>query len=303
MSDVLKSTWHSIERFVGWVFSPEWLPSGDFQLYDWLFGKGGAWGVVLLAFALAELVIPQEKRPWNRSTVLSSTYLLFTGKLTLFAVVLAPLWSKLWETFDLPSLHLDEKLPYWAYMPLALLVVTFVGYWAHRGMHRIPLCWHFHKVHHSARNLNWSSIYHRHALELLLHRPLELTAIMLLGTHLVAPLGIVFVAIDVLGHSNVRLDLGRLAYVISTPQAHRVHHSTDPRHFDRNFGNTFMVWDHVFGTFRYDPEHPPTAYGVDDSIPTSFVMQQLLPFAWIARDVRAWAARRVTRRDARAPEL
>src|SRR5205823_567521 len=168
---------------------------------------------------------------------------------------------------------------------ISVLVVTFTGYWAHRSMHQIPGLWHIHKVHHSARNLNWTSIYHKHFLELLLNEPLHLITVLALGTDLVAPFGIIFMLIDVLGHSNIRLDLGRLAYLISTPQAHRIHHSIDPKHYDTNFGNTFMLWDHVFGTFHYDSKAPPTAFGVTEAIPPSFVKQQILPLVWIAKDI------------------
>jgi sterol desaturase/sphingolipid hydroxylase (fatty acid hydroxylase superfamily) len=297
MADWLRTIYDALGTGVGWVFSKTWLPPKDFDLWTWLVVPGGGYGCVLIAFGLAELVFPQQKRPWNRATLLSSTYLLFTGKLGLYVLLVTPVFRKAWLHWDLPSLHLDQTLPLWAYIPLTLLVVTFTGYWAHRLMHRIPLLWHVHKIHHSATNLNWSSIYHRHVLELALHTPFHLTAVLLLGTDLVAPFGIVFMFIDVLGHSNARLDLGRLAYVISTPQAHRIHHSMEPRHFDRNFSNTFMWWDHVFGTFCYDPRDLPTRYGVDEPIPTSFLAQQALPFRWIARDL--WAGIRKGLRPAR----
>jgi len=97
--------------------------------------------------------------------------------------------------------------------------------------------------------------------------------------------------VDVLGHSTVRLNLGRPSYFISTPQAHRIHHSVDPKHYDANFGNTFMLWDHLFGTFYYDPANPPTAYGVNEGIPVGFVKQQALPFLWIAKGASAGISR------------
>jgi sterol desaturase/sphingolipid hydroxylase (fatty acid hydroxylase superfamily) len=154
-------------------------------------------------------------------------------------------------------------------------------------MHRVPLFWHIHKIHHCVPNLSWSSIYHKHFLELLLQTPSHLIIVLALGTDLVAPMGIIFMTIDVLGHSNVRLDLGRLGYLISTPQAHRVHHSLEPRHYDTNFGNTLMIWDHAFGTFCYEPHQESMAYGTDENIPQSFVKQQLLPLVWMARTFKA----------------
>jgi sterol desaturase/sphingolipid hydroxylase (fatty acid hydroxylase superfamily) len=92
--------------------------------------------------------------------------------------------------------------------------------------------------------------------------------------------------LDILGHANIKVDFGRLSYIISTPQAHRIHHSRNSRHYDRNFGTAFMLWDHVFGTFYYDPKDPAEAFGVDEPIPKSFLKQQVLPLVWMGRALR-----------------
>lgn len=287
MPELLHSIARTLELAIGWVFSASWLPPKDFQFFRWLFVPGYGYGFILVTLGILELIIPYHRRPWGRATVLSGTYLMLAGKMVVYALLVTPLVRKGYLYLGLPSLHLDRTLPMWLYLPVGLLVVTFTAYWAHRLMHRIPALWHIHKIHHSAQNLNFSSIYHKHFLELLLQTPFHLIAVLALGTDLVAPFGIISVLIDVLGHSNVRLDLGRLSYVISTPQAHRIHHSVERRHFDTNFGNTFMLWDHVFGTFHYDPDHPPTAYGVNEDIPVGFFKQQILPLVWIARDTGA----------------
>jgi sterol desaturase/sphingolipid hydroxylase (fatty acid hydroxylase superfamily) len=276
---------------VGWIFSPSWLPPRDFEFFKWLVVPGYGYGFVLISIAILELILPHQPRRWNRATLLSSTYLLLAGKTGFYAILITPLLRNTWVYLGLPSLHLDRALPPLLYMIVGLLVITFIGYWAHRLMHRVPLFWQIHKIHHSATNLNWSAIYHRHFLELLLDAPLHIIATLALGTELVAPFGLIFIVIDVLGHSNVRVDLGRLSYIVSTPQAHRIHHSIDPKHYDTNFGNTFMIWDHVFGTFRYDRDNPPTEYGVQEEIPLSFVKQQALPFVWMLKTARAGLAR------------
>ena len=295
MPGIFEPILNALELFVGWVFSSSWLPPKDFELLKWLIVPGFGYGFVLLLFALLELIIPDQKRPWGRASVLSATYLLLAGKLGFYALIVAPAMRKGWLYLGLPSLHLDQRLPILVYIPVALLVVTFTGYWAHRMMHRVPLLWHIHKIHHSAVNLNYSSVYHMHFLELLLASPLHLIAVLSLGTDIVAPFGIIFKFIDVFGHANVRINTGPLTYLVSTPQAHRVHHSIEPRHYDRNFSNTFMWWDHVFGTFHYDPKAPPKEYGVTEYIPPSFFKQQILPLMWIGRDIRAGVAARLSR--------
>jgi len=295
MMDVLHSIVHVLDLAVGWIFSASWLPPGDFKFYRWLIVPGYGYGFVLITFGIAELLRPAQPRPWSRRTLLSGTYLLFAGKIGIYAIVVVPAMRKAWLALGLPSVHLDQVLPWPAYMLVAVLVITFTGYWAHRLMHQVPIFWHIHKIHHSAENLNAGAIYHMHFLELLLHTPMHMITVLLLGTNLVAPFGIIWKVIDVLGHANVRLDLGRLAYLVSTPQAHRIHHSIEPRHYNSNYGNTFMIWDHVFGTFQYNPADLPTKYGVDDQVPVGFVKQQVLPLVWIARDVKRRLAARVRR--------
>ena len=291
MVELVQSVWHALELAMGWILSPEWLPPKDFELLRWLIVPGFGYGALLVLIGVLELIVPKDRRPWGRETALSATYLLFAGKVGFYGFVVAPLIRNAWVYVGLPSLHLDQRLPLALYMPFALLVVSFAGYWAHRLMHRVPLFWHIHKIHHSVRNLNFSSVYHIHFLEDLLAVPAHLVVVLALGTDLVAPFGIVVRTLDILAHANVRLDLGRLTYFINTPQAHRIHHSAEPRHYDTNFSNTVMVWDHMFGTFHYDPANPPKAYGVGENVPVAFVKQQLLPLVAMFRDARAGARR------------
>jgi sterol desaturase/sphingolipid hydroxylase (fatty acid hydroxylase superfamily) len=46
--------------------------------------------------------------------------------------------------------------------------------------------------------------------------------------------------------------LGPLEWVFVTPSHHRVHHSLDAAHIDRNFGGVLIVWDRLFGTFSVE---------------------------------------------------
>ena len=37
----------------------------------------------------------------------------------------------------------------------AIFWIELAVYWAHRLLHRVPLFWHFHKIHHSSLRLDW----------------------------------------------------------------------------------------------------------------------------------------------------
>jgi sterol desaturase/sphingolipid hydroxylase (fatty acid hydroxylase superfamily) len=61
-----------------------------------------------------------------------------------------------------------------------------------------------------------------------------------------------------LRHSSVWLSFPKpIALVFSSPAQHQIHHSRDPRHWDRNFGELFSLWDWAAGTL-YQPERRET---------------------------------------------
>jgi sterol desaturase/sphingolipid hydroxylase (fatty acid hydroxylase superfamily) len=43
---------------------------------------------------------------------------------------------------------------------------------------------------------------------------------------------------------------GPVEWLMNTPSHHRVHHATNPRYLDRNYGGVFIIWDRIFGTFE-----------------------------------------------------
>jgi sterol desaturase/sphingolipid hydroxylase (fatty acid hydroxylase superfamily) len=80
-------------------------------------------------------------------------------------------------------------------------------------------------------------------------------------------------------HSPVDVHFGPLRKVLVDNRFHRIHHSVEPRHFDKNFGVCFSIWDRWFGT-AYDPapdEWPQVGLaGVDP--PRTIRDYLLLPF-------------------------
>lgn len=54
-------------------------------------------------------------------------------------------------------------------------------------------------------------------------------------------------------HANLPLRNGWLNYVFSMDEVHQWHHSSKPGEGGSNFGRSIVLWDQVFGTFRYQP--------------------------------------------------
>jgi sterol desaturase/sphingolipid hydroxylase (fatty acid hydroxylase superfamily) len=66
--------------------------------------------------------------------------------------------------------------------------------------------------------------------------------------------------------------------------SHRVHYGSNPEYIDKNYGNLFIVWDRMFGTFA--PERAPVIYGLRTNVDT------LNPFLITIETPRTTHARR-----------
>ena len=62
-------------------------------------------------------------------------------------------------------------------------------------------------------------------------------------------------------HANIRLPLAAdkiLRLLIVTPDMHRIHHSTDRRETDSNYGFNLAIWDRLFSTYTRAPRRGQT---------------------------------------------
>ena len=69
-----------------------------------------------------------------------------------------------------------------------------------------------------------------------------------------------------LRHSHVWLRYPTwLERVLISPAQHQIHHSNDERHFDRNFGSAFAVWDWAFGSLYIPQKREFLRFGLSAS--------------------------------------
>jgi sterol desaturase/sphingolipid hydroxylase (fatty acid hydroxylase superfamily) len=147
-------------------------------------------------------------------------------------------------------------LPWWA---VALLVGAafavaqdFFFYWGHRFQHR--WLWRWHLPHHAIRNMTAANSWH-HWSDILVHA-LFVSLPMSLLSPAFGPrpflIGVLISWIPFYLHSATRLQLGpRMGRLIVDGRFHRIHHSLEPQHFDRNFGAVTPLWDWMFGTVYF----------------------------------------------------
>lgn len=183
----------------------------------------------------------------------------------------------------------------WPALLIGILVLDCYAYTMHRLQHAIFPLWRFHSVHHADIEMDVSTT--------LRHHPIEVLISTTIGGLLFAMIGIpewIFPIYALLGitssliqHVNIgrpgRLDQALQAMLV-TPGMHQVHHSSDQRDFNTNYGTIFSLWDRVFQTYRPSPARGRDAmnFGVDPFTDPSYSKPHwglLLPFA-IRREPR-----------------
>jgi sterol desaturase/sphingolipid hydroxylase (fatty acid hydroxylase superfamily) len=185
-------------------------------------------------------------------------HLVWTGAVLTFMASLSAAWHAIAPAVLFASF---ARLALWQQALTVLLLGDVLLYWGHRLQHRVPLLWRFHRVHHTARHLDWLAAYREHPLDGLYTRTLVNLPAVLLGFPLEAIAGVfVFRGLwAVFIHSNVLLTPGPFKYVFGSPHLHRWHHAlTDG--VGSNFANLFPALDVLFGTY-YEPASSPDAMG------------------------------------------
>jgi len=163
---------------------------------------------------------------------------------------------------------------------LLLAFADLVQYWVHRTFHEFGPLWKFHAVHHSTEHMDWLAGSRSHLVEIMVDRSLVMVPLYLLGASKAAlDAYVLFAALQaVFIHANVRVPFGPLKYVLSTPQFHHWHHSSDKPAIDTNYSVHLPVWDMIFGTFHMPDQHWPAEYGTVTRLPRTYLRQWFYPF-------------------------
>jgi sterol desaturase/sphingolipid hydroxylase (fatty acid hydroxylase superfamily) len=184
--------------------------------------------------------------------------------------------------------------PVWLMGLLGLAIADFGAWFSHLLKHKIPLLWRFHMIHHSQPRMSLFTSNRTHPFDALVDVFVLLLPFFILFPSFTAQAGNVFVVglakgwLERAEHANIRTNLGPLRWLFVTPQSHRIHHSTEPDHWNSNYA-TFFAWDRLFGTQHADVTSYPTTGINDPDFPEpktwspgefarSFVGQMLFPF-------------------------
>lgn len=186
--------------------------------------------------------------------------------------------------------------PSWHTWLLLFLLTDFVWYWYHRLAHEVNILWAAHVVHHQSEDFNYTvsaritvfqaafrSLFWA-VLPLAGFSPLMITSLLLV--HGLYPFFI---------HTQTIGKLGILEYFMVTPSHHRVHHSSNEKYLDKNYGDVLIIWDKLFGTFVAEDDKEPCVYGLTKPLNSHSFLWQQFHFVlelWTAfRRADSWKAR------------
>jgi sterol desaturase/sphingolipid hydroxylase (fatty acid hydroxylase superfamily) len=175
---------------------------------------------------------------------------------------------------------------WWAWI-LGFLAIDLAEYVSHRVSHAVPIMWAMHAVHHQSPEYNLSLNFRLGVLGPLTGFPFHLgLAIVGVPPAMFAILLPLQAAGMVWTHSRFPGTLGGFGLVLNAPAWHRVHHSAELAHRDRNFGAVFIVWDRLFGTFT-DGSNVAPRWGIDGEVaPRNPLEANMGPFRELAARVR-----------------
>lgn len=151
---------------------------------------------------------------------------------------------------------------------LSFFVADFTYYWMHRLEHEHRILWASHSVHHSSQDYNLTISMRLSIIEGLFEWIFLIPMVLIGFTPFQAIVSLVLVAqFQTWIHTERIKKLGWLDEVFNTPSVHRVHHGSNNKYLDKNYGGVLIIWDKLFGTFQREEEK--VIYGLTKNIETN----------------------------------
>jgi sterol desaturase/sphingolipid hydroxylase (fatty acid hydroxylase superfamily) len=214
---------------------------------------------LFVLFGLIETLVPgvphtpDRGRRWPTNFVLAAINISLVPLIPVSAV-LAASWA---EAHQIGLLNL-LRAPEWIAALCTLVVSSLAGYLVHVVMHKVPLLWRLHRVHHLDTHLDISTTLRHHPAELVVSVLVMVLVALAFG---LSPWVVVLYEVTegvvaLISHANVRLPPrvdALIRSVLVTPNIHSLHHSSFQPETDSNYGTVLTVWDRLFGTFTRAP--------------------------------------------------
>ena len=283
-----------------------WVPY-SIRLFVWRV-KDACLNPYLLALAaflissifILEKVIPARRDQKIFSVGLFQDFVWFIFDLIFRISIVISFWGALKVFYNrylgFLTLHAVEAWPMAVRAIVSYVIGDFLAWFHHFARHKVKPFWFFHAIHHSQPEINVFTEARRHVMEHIVAFSLVFIPSLILQVNFstIVWLPLFHEWYKHIYHANLKTNYGFLKYFMVTPQFHRIHHSMEPQHQDKNFGVIFTFWDRIFGTLykNYD-EYPET--GIEDTefpvenrgsvfVLSTWLKQFLYPFQLMFRE-------------------
>ncbi|SEC00507.1 Sterol desaturase/sphingolipid hydroxylase, fatty acid hydroxylase superfamily [Tenacibaculum sp. MAR_2009_124] len=235
------------------------------KVYQDLEGSLGILLLIMVAIEWISLIVIQKLESNKEgfvnllSFIIDSIPYFFLGRIFIFGTMV---WCYEYKLFTVGY--------EWYIWIACFLLYDLMFYVFHYLGHRVRLFWCIHGVHHTAKEMKLT-VAVRGSFLGILWTPLNFIWLPLLGfdpfmVFIVHTIGRFYGVYEHVNESFVGKQRW-LEWLLITPSVHRAHHSSDHEYLDRNYGETFSIWDHLFGTFQSEFTDKKMEYGImDDTI-------------------------------------
>jgi sterol desaturase/sphingolipid hydroxylase (fatty acid hydroxylase superfamily) len=171
------------------------------------------------------------------------------------------------------------------------MFTDLVWYCYHWLGHKVNFLWAAHIVHHQSEEYNLT-VAARVTIFQAYIRTLFWCVLPLIGFPVDMVMGILVFhgAYSFFTHTQLGKNLRFLEVIFITPSLHGVHHASNKKYLDKNFGDVFVFWDKLFGTFQKEEEQP--VYGLTQPFEShSFLWQHFhyyLELIYLAKTKTGW---------------
>ena len=241
---------------------------------------------VMFFFVAVEIIVShlQNRKYYDKKETIGSVFVGLGNVAVSLSIKLALLYAVVW-VYNLVPWRMEAN--WWTFIP-CYIIFDLCSYWAHNISHNQRFWWATHVTHHSGEDYNLSTSFRLSWVQYL--KIIFMLPVALLGFHPV----IFFVTnqIAILFQFWVHTEYIRkmpplFEYIFATPSNHRVHHGSQEKYINKNYGATFIFWDRIFGTYQAEEEQ--AVYGITSNISNKSnpLHINFHEYADMIRDVRA----------------
>ncbi len=256
--------------------------------------------LMFLIIGLLELAIPARKIPARHYRLnLRYAFVNVVAITAITPIVAAGTASAIQKLglglIDLQALGFDGIFGGILAMLVGTLVLDFFQYWQHRLSHGSKILWQQHLLHHSDEYMNVTTTARQHLFDnaiLPIFVTIPMAILFQLPAINIAMLSLIPFAWQYVTHANIKLGFGPIWWLLASPNYHRIHHSLEPNHIDKNFAAWFPIWDIIFRTAVVPQHGDCPATGVAGVSVQTLTQAYLLPLVGWRRMITQTIGRR-----------